>query len=702
MKMKTTTKSGMSRRSFLKTSAQASAGLLIGFHIPMYDRLAKARGIAPSLPADTSLDQFAPNAFLRIDPDGTITVMCPRSEMGQGVQTTAAILVAEELEADYAKIRVEQAGIDNAFGSQVTGGSTSAQAMYGSVRMAAARALRMLIAAAAEKWGIDASACRAEKGVVYGSGADQKLTYGELTALAAKQPSGGMPKLKPIKDFRIIGTRQAPVDTPAYVTGAAKFSGDVRLPNLQYAVVARCPVFGGKMASFDDAKATAVPGVRAVVQIDSGIAVVAENTWAAIQGRAALQITWDEGKNAQITTASIRQQLIDAVTARLAQDEEPAGAVKKLEAIYEQPYMAHATMEPMCCTADVQKEKAEVWAPSQDRQNALSMAALGSGVSSSKIALHIPPIGCGWGRRLNGDYVMEAAQISKLVGTPINLTWTRNDDLQHDFYRPPSYHVLRASLDAQGKPLSWRHYVASQGIGGGSSEVASGATSLPYSISASVGASSLQLGIPVGYWRSVFNTNTAFVNESFMDELAYAAGKDPYEFRLSLMSSSRMEAVLKLAAEKAGWDDPLPAGRARGIACYATWGASFVAQVAEVSVGDDGSVRVHRVVCAVDCGIPMNLSTIEAQMEGGIIAGMSAALKHEITIKGGRVEQRSFRDYPLIQMDEAPIEVYIVPSEEFPSGIGEMSNPVTPPLPTPSSRRPKRIRRLPIRKDAML
>jgi isoquinoline 1-oxidoreductase beta subunit len=699
-------KSSMSRRAFLKASGLTGAGLLIGFHIPLLDRRAVASGVSAVEAAKLAADQFAPNAFLQIDTDGTITLMCPRSEMGQGVQTAAAILLAEELEADYSKIRVEQAGIDSAYGNQVTGGSTSTQALYGSVRMAGAGARALLIAAAAQQWGVDPSACHAENSVVYGPAPDQTLTFGELAPLAAQQPvSKKAPKLKPVKSFRIIGTRQPSLDTPKIATGGAIYSGDVRLPNMLYAVVARCPVFGGKAASFDATKANTIPGVRDVVQIDSGIAVVADNTWAAIQGRAALQITWDEGKNAGISSDSIRQQLIDDVTATLVDDEESPDAVIKIESIYQQPYMAHATMEPMSCVADVRPDSAEVWAPSQDRQNALSTAARGSGLSSAKITLHIPLIGCGWGRRLNGDYVLEATQISKLVGAPINLIWTRDDDLQHDFYRPTSYHVLRAGLDAQGKPLTWRHYVSSQGIGGGSSEVGTGTYNLPYKISPTVRAGSQSLGVPVGYWRAVFNTNTAFVNESFMDELAAAAGKDPYEYRLSLIDSPRMEAVLRLAAEKAGWGSALPAGWGRGIACYSTWGASYVAQVAEVSIDADGTVHVQRVVCAVDCGVPVNLDTVEAQMEGGIIAGMSAAFKHEITIKDGRVEQHNFGDYPLVRMNEAPtIEVYVVPSEEIPSGIGEMSNPVTPPAIANAifAATGKRIRQLPIRKEHLV
>ncbi|MBX3084561.1 MAG: xanthine dehydrogenase family protein molybdopterin-binding subunit [Anaerolineae bacterium] len=689
----------MNRRTFLKNSTLAGAGLLISFHVPIYDRRAILAGVPDANPAQ-SPEQFVPNAYLRIDADGTVTVMCPRSEMGQGVQTIAAMLVAEDLETDYAAIRVEQAGIDSAYGDQVTGGSTSTQAMYASIRMASTRALGMLIAAAAQQWGVEPAACHAEKGVVYGSTPDQKLTFGELAPLAAQQTAPKMPKLKPVDQFRVIGTRKALFDSPEIVTGKALYTNDVRLPNMLYAVVERCPVFGGSVASFDAAKARAINGVREVVQIDAGIAVVADTTWAAMQGRDALQITWDEGKAAPITTDSIQQQLIDKVTTQLADDKESPDAVTKLEAIYQQPYVAHATMESMSCVADVRTDSAEVWAPTQDRRNALSMAAAGSGLSGSKIKLHIPLLGCGWGRRLNCDYVKEATQISKQVGAPINLLWTRDDDLRHDYYRPMSYHVLRADLDAEGKPLTWRHYVASEAIGGGSSEVASGASSLPYKIRANVRASSLSLGIPVGYWRAVFNTNTAFVNETFMDELATAAGKDPYEYRLSQMNSKRMEAVLKLAAEKAAWGGPLPAGWGRGIACYASWGASYVAQVAEVSVDDRGVVHVHRVVCAVDCGIPINLDSVEAQMEGGIIAGMGMLFKHEITIEKGRVEQHNFRDYPLIRMDEAPaIEVYVVPSTEFPTGIGEMSNPVTPPAIANAiyAVTGVRIRRLPMR-----
>jgi len=699
------TPSKMNRRTFLKTSALAGAGLVLGFYIPLTDKRVSALGPTPTPTPGAELDQFKPNSYLKIDPDGTITVVCPRTEMGQGLRTLAAILIAEELDADYTKVHVENAGVESAFGDQSTGGSESTRTMHSPLRQAGARARTLLIAAAAEKWGVDAATCRTENSVVYGPESDQQLSYGELAPLAAgKQPSG-LPQMKSADKFKIIGTRKPLIDTPILANGNAKYTPDIRLPQMLFAVVARCPVFGGSTASFDATDAKAVPGVRHVVQIDSGVAVVADNTWAAIRGRAALKITWNEGKGADRSTESIRKQLVDNVTAKLKNDKESDKAAKSIEAIYEQPYMAHATMEPMGCVADIRADSGEVWAPSQDRRGALSMASRGSGLPQSKITVHVPFIGCGWGRRLGNDYVFEAAQISKSVGVPISLFWTRTDDMQHDLYRPVTYHVLRGGLDAQGNPVSWRHMLASQGIGGGASEVASGARNLPYKISPSVDASSLQLGIPVGYWRAVFNTSTAFVNESFIDELATAAGKDPYQYRLGLMSSPRMETVLKLAAEKANWGSTLPAGRGRGIACYSTWDASFVAQVAEVSVDEKGTVTVHRVVCAVDCGRPLNLDAIEAQMEGGILAGMNAALKHEITIEKGQVKQTNFDDYPLVRMKEAPaVEVYVVPSDESPSGIGEMSNPVTPAAIANAifAATGKRARRLPIRRSDLV
>ncbi len=696
------THSKLSRRGFLKASALAGVGLTLGFYIPPDEK--KALALQQPLPQPLmNGNEFAPNAYLRIAPDNTITVFVAYSEMGQGVRTSLPMILAEELDADWSKIKIEQAPADYAYGDQVTGGSASIQSSWGALRLAGARARSMIVAAAAKTWSVDATQIRTENSVVYGPKADQKLTYGDLVDLASTMPSENIPKLKDPKDFKIVGKRMPLVDVPDYVTGRAIYVSDVRVPGMLFAVVARCPVFGGKLKTYDATKAKAIPGVRNVVEIDAGIAVVAENTWAAMQGRDALEITWDEGKNAQLSTDVIHAQLKAEVEALLAKDEDTSGAVKQVEATYEQPYMAHVTMEGPASAADIKTDSGELWLAAQDRQAAHSLAGGLSGVSSDKLTFHYPLIGCGWGRRLNVTYTAEAAQVSKQIGAPVNLIWTRDDDIRHDYYRPMSYHVLRAGLDADGMPVSWRHYVASQGIGNGSSEIGTGANGLPYDVSARVFASHDHRGIPVGYWRSVFNTNNGYVDEAFMDELAAAAGKDPYEYRMAQLSdSSRMKPVLKLAAEKAGWGTPLPKGSGRGIACYATWGVTYVAQVAEVSVADDGAVTVHRVVCVVDCGIAVNPDTVESQLEGGIMCGINQAFKHEITVTNGRVDQKSFLDYPLLRIEDAPaIEVYIVPSKESPMGMGEMGNPPTPAAISNAifAATGKRIRKLPIRKS---
>ncbi len=696
------TRSNISRRDFLKTSALTGAGLVIGFHLPESQKPFGAPPAAGSMVDGTPLaDPFTPNAYLKIDTDGTVTILVSRSELGQGVQTALPMMVAEDLEADWSKVRVEQALANSIYGNQVTGGSTSIQESYLPLRWAGATAREMLIAAAAQQWGVDPATCYAQNGAVFNQSGDKQLGYGELAALAATlpQPEQNKIKLKDPSKFSIIGTRRGSVENPHYVDGSATFASDMKLPGMLYAVVARCPVFGGGVDSFDVNKAKALPGVRDVIQLPSGIAVVAESTWAAIKGREALQVSWKQGIADGLDSDSIRKQFVEEVQKLAADDKDESGAVKQIEAIYESPYMAHATMEPMACVADVRPDSCDVWAPTQDRMQALMTTRSISNAPGSATRLHVPLVGSAFGRRLRVDYVDEAVRISKAIGAPIKLFWTREDDIQHDFYRPASYHLLRAGLDAKGVPLTWRHYAAAQPL----ADVLTGGYP-PYRLTKNARSTTISLPIPVGYWRAVFNTNTAFVNESFMDEIAAAGNKDPYELRMSLLPDrSPLKAVLKLAAEKAGWGTKLPDGWGRGIACYATWDATPVAQVAEVSVSPNGQYRVHRVVCAVDCGIAINPDIVEAQMEGGIVFGLSA-LKGEITIKDGRVEQDNFHNFPVLRMDEMPtIEVYIVPSDNSPRGVGEMANP----LPTAAvanaifAATGTRIRRLPIRPEEL-
>ncbi len=727
------------RREFLKVSASAGASLVIGFYLSGCKRAptpvpkptaspttppqptASPTATAGPIPTPTAVPEptaaptaipaaaepFAPNAFLRIGPDGIITVTVHRSEMGQGVRTALPMIVAEELEADWSSIRVEQALADRVYGDQVTGGSTSIVESYTPLRRAGATAREMLIAAAAQVWGVEKKTCYAENGAVVHQPSGRRLTYGELAGIAATLPTPPSTEiaLKDPKDFHIIGTRVGRVDNPQIVSGSAVYGLDVQVPGMLYAVVARPPAFGARLTSYDAAQAEAVTGVRHVVPVDSGIAVVADDTWAAVQGRAALEIAWDTGPNAGLSSADIRASFAEMIAS--ADKRDVPDAAQTLEAIYEVPFLAHAPMEPVNCLADVRADSCEVWAPTQNPELAKRVARSLSRLPDEAVTVHVSLIGGGFGRRLEADYVAEAVRISQKVGAPVKVMWTREDDIRHDFYRPASYHWLKAGLDEQGWPVAWRHYIAAPGITGdlpaGGQAIVQGASDLPYRIlDLAVRPLVADIPVPTGYWRAVFNTQNAFANECFVDELAAAGGRDPYELRMALLTEPRLKAVLELAATKAGWGEPLPAGWGRGIACHATWGSIHVAQVAEVSVADDGAVRVHRVVCAVDCGLVLNPDGVEAQMEGGIVFGLSAALKGEITIENGGVQQGNFHDYPVLRMDEMPvIETYIIQGRDRPNGTGEGGPPPIAPAVANAvfAATGKRIRRLPLRAE---
>ncbi len=706
-----------SRRDFLKTSAAGTTGLVIGFYL---------RGNSDAaLAASPAAGPFAPNAWIRVATDDTVTLLIGQSEMGQGVVTSLSMLLAEELEADWKKIRTEFAPADPAYnnpliGMQATGGSTSVRGAWQPLRKAGAAARALLITAAAETWGVDRATCRAENGVVIHSPSARRLTYGGLVEKAAGLPVPKDVPLKDPKDFRLVGKRTLRLDTPEKVDGRARFGIDVRLPGMLHAVVARCPVFGGKVASFDAGKVKTVRGVHQVVPITSGIAVVANSTWAAMEGRRALQITWDEGPNAALDSDGISKLYAEragqaGVVARKEGDAAAglSGAAKKLEAVYEVPFLAHATMEPMNCTAHVRGDACEVWVPTQFQTISRSLAAKITGLPLSSVQVHTTFLGGGFGRRWELDFVAEAVELSKAMGAPVQVIWSREDDMQHDFYRPATYNRLAAGLDAQGFPVAWTHRIVGPSImsrvfpdfvkNGLDRSSVDGAADLPYALpNILVDYVLTQTPVPVGFWRSVGNSQNSFISECFFDELAVAGGKDPYELRRRLLNKSpRHLGVLELAATKAGWGTPLPPGRHRGIAVVSSFG-SYIAQVAEVSVAKGGAVRVHRVVCAVDCGSVVNPDTIEAQMESGIVFGLTAALKGAITIGNGRVQQSNFHDYEMLRIHEMPVvEVHIVPSKEAPGGIGE---PGTPPI-APAvanavfAATGKRIRRLPIRAE---
>ena len=706
----------MQRRAFLQVTGTVGAGFVIGFRLP--DR----HGVLP----------FAPNAWLKVDTDGTVTVTTDKSEMGEGNHTALAMIVAEELDADWSKVKIGPVPVNPAGWSRrmATGGSTSVRTSWDILRKAGATARAMLVSAAAQTWGVAPADCRTENGAV--THASHRMTYGELATKAAAVPIPENPPLKDPKDFRLLGRRTHRLDTPSKVNGTAQFGIDVHMPGMLTASVERAPVFGGKVKSFDATRAKAMPGVRHVVQLEntpwtgtggawgvgteSGVAVVADSYWQAVEGRRALQITWDDGPNA--TLGDIPGKLAGlagqaGVSARKDGDAVAAlaGAAKQIDAVYTVPFLHHATMEPMNCTAHVRADSCEVWAPTQNQTRAQEVAAEASGLPKEKVRIHTTLLGGGFGRRLESDFVAEAVRISKAVNAPVKVIWSREDDTKHGFYRPATYNRLAAGLDAQNKPIAWTHHIVAPPIlikfgplqNGIDATLIDGASDVPYAFpNVSVDQVAADLpGIPLGFWRSVGASQNAFVVESFMDELAAAAGRDPYEFRRELLQAKpRHLRTLELAATKAGWGTPLPAGRARGIA-LAEWEPTTCAEVAEVSVAPDGAVRVHRVVCAVDCGQVVNPDTLEAQMQGGVVFGLTAALYGEITIANGRVQQGNFTDYPMLHISEMPVvEVYTVNSTDALGGIGEPSVPPTAPAVCNAifAATGKRIRSLPIGK----
>jgi len=681
----------VSRREFLIVGAAAGSGLLLGWH------MADARPAA----AD-----FAPNAFIRIGTDGRITLIMNQVEMGQGTYTSMPMLLAEELEVGLEQVQLEHAPPDdklyaNPFlGDQETGASSSVRAFYEPLRRAGATARAMLVAAAAQSWHVDPASCRATKGVVLHGPTGRKLSYGALASKAALLPVPTQVPLKDPKDWTLIGTPAKRLDARDKVNGKAQYGIDVRLPGMKIATVAASPVLGGKVAGFDEDKALAIPGVRQVVRLDDVVAVVADHMWAAKQGLAALAVRWDDGPNATVSTADVVRGLDEAsqqpgVVARSQGDAAGAlaGAAQRIDQVYQVPFLAHATMEPMNCTVHVRKDSCEVWTGSQTLTRAQATAARVTGLPLEKVVVHNHLLGGGFGRRLEYDYVTQAVRIGQQVEGPVKVVWSREEDMQHDFNRPYYYDRVAAGLDASGRPVAWTHRLVGPAIvarfappafkNGIDPDGVDGAVHLIYDIPA-IQIEYVRHEEPVlntGFWRGVGPTHNIFVMESFVDELAAAAKADPVEYRRALLGKApRARAVLDLAAEAAGWGRPLRTGRGRGVALlYSQWG-SYLAEVAEVEVSNAGEVRVHRVVCAVDCGTMINPDIVKAQIESGINFGVSAALWGEITLKNGRVEQSNFHNYRVLRMSEAPaIEVHLVRNNEAPGGIGEPGTAVTGP-----------------------
>ncbi|HEY6508596.1 MAG TPA: xanthine dehydrogenase family protein molybdopterin-binding subunit [Vicinamibacterales bacterium] len=674
----------VSRRLFLKAASAAGGGLMLGCYFSPTSRTLEAAGT------------FEPNVWLRVDADSSVRIMLTMLEMGQGVMTSMPMLVAEELDFDWRKIKTEWAPADAKYGNpnfggqQLTAGSNSVRGMWKVLREAGAAARMMLVTAAAQTWGVPETTCATDKGEVIHAASGRRLAYGALVDKAAALPVPTQITLKAPSSFKLLGQSLPRLDVPEKVNGTARFGIDVKLPGLLTAKVVKCPVFGGKVASFNADKAKAVPGVRHVVQVSSGIAVVADHYWAASKGAQAVDVKWDEGPLATLTSAEIMKKYValaqqpGKVARNDGNADQALGGPRGFERQYEAPFLAHACMEPMNCTADVRADGCDVYVPTQGQTASHQAAIAASGMSADKVKIHTTYMGGGFGRRGEADFVVDAVETSKAVGKPVKVVWSREDDIQHDYYRPVSYARMWGSLDAAGAPTVFKQRLIQQSlmkrIGGlppnGVDFISlDGAANLPYSIpNVRIEYTETDPGIPFGFWRSVGASFQGFVVEAFIDELATTAGKDPYQFRRDLLSKApRHKAALELAAEKAGWGTPLPKGRGRGIAVMECFG-SILAQVTEVTVNAQGAVKVDRVVCSVDTGWVINPDTIVAQMEGGIVYGLAAALKGEITIQNGRVVQKHFGDYPVMRHNEMPkIEVHIVKSTETPGGIGEPS-----------------------------
>jgi isoquinoline 1-oxidoreductase subunit beta len=735
---------GMGRREFLRRSAFSGAGLVIAFYLP-------SRGAAA---ADAD-GNFAPNAWLQIDPRGEISLWVARSEMGQGVRTAMSMIVAEELGADWTRVKIVQADSEAKYGDMVTGGSASVRTGWGPLRQAGAAGREMLIAAAAAEWKVPATECVARDAAVHDAAGKRSLTYGALAEKAAQLPVPKDPRLKDAKDFSIIGKSEARVDGPQIVVGAAKYGVDMKVPGMLNAVIARSPVFSGKVKKFDATHALAVAGVRKVVEVPSvemtspfgfgpakpgnqhflpsGVAVIADSTWQAIQGRKALQIDWDDAGHGAENTAEHRAKCAELAqkagqeVSRVGNAEAAfAAAATKIEAIYEVPFLAHAPMEPPNCTASFKDGRCTVWAPTQNAQGVLAAVAHALDLPISAVTVHVTLVGGAFGRRLNVDYGVEAALLSRAAGAPVKVFWTREDDIRFDYYRPLSLQRLRAGIDGQGHIVAWMHHIVAPTTDGyyegpETPDVAGSELAGPGVANGAVPnylleCSFLETAVPRGYLRAVDHIANRWAIDSFLDEIAVTTKRDPVALRQEVIGEwhplpppkgedeeqvdvRRLRRVIQFASEKAGWGAPLGERRGRGIAGSQAF-SSYVSQVVEVSVGKDGKVTIDRIVLAIDCGRVVNADIAAAQLEGGIIMGLTGALRGEITVADGRVQQSNFNNYKMLRISEVPprIEIYFVPSEEAPSGVGELGVPsVAPALGNAIfAATGKRLRRLPL------
>lgn len=707
----------LSRRTFLATSAAVSGGLIVGLYLPF------GRSDAAGSEA------FEPNAFVRIGSDGQVVLTMPYVEMGQGTYTSIPMLIAEELDVSLNQVRLEHAPPNEKLyanpllGVQATGNSNAMRGAWKPLREAGATARMMLVAAAAKRWEVDAKSCRAQDGEVIHTPTGRRLKYGELAAEAAKMPAPTGVALKSPGEFKLIGTPAKRLDAPGKVNGTALYGLDARPAGVKIATLAQSPTFGGRVKNLDDTAAKAVKGVRQIVRLDDAVAVVADHMGAAKKGLEALKIEWDDGPHAALATDEIARQLDQATlgSGAVAQnigdaDKAMAGAATKVEATYQVPFLAHATMEPMNCTVHVRKDACDIWIGSQAVARVQAMAAQAAGLPVEKVMVHNHLIGGGFGRRLEADGAVRAVEIGKHVDGPVKVVWTREEDIQHDMYRPYWFDRISAGLDQQGRLVAWKNRFAGSSViarwlppgfkDGLDPDSTEGAIDLVYDLP-NFHVEYVRVeppAIPTAFWRSVGPSHNVFVTESFIDELAAAAKQDPVDFRRSLLGKNpRAKAVLDLAAEKAGWGQPLPKGRGRGVSLQNAFG-SLLAQVAEVEVSKDGAVRVRRVVCAMDCGTVVNPDTVQAQLMSGIVFGATAALYGEITLKNGRVEQTNFDTYQVLRMNEAPVvEVHLVKSTEPPGGMGETGTSAIVPAIANAifAATGKRLRKMPVDASAL-
>jgi isoquinoline 1-oxidoreductase subunit beta len=739
----------ISRRQFCRASALATGALLIHVHVPtaVADRRSRRQSFIAT--------PFAPSVFLRIDPNGQVTIIVARPEIGQGVRTALPMLVAEELDADWSTIRVEQApDIDHtAYGDQYAGGSQSVRNGWIPLRHAGAVARTMLVAAAAEEWGVEAAACETARGIVVHRPTGRRLTYGALATRAARLPVPTDVSLKDPRHYTIIGRPTRQLDAVAIVHGTERYGIDVRVPGMRFASIERAPVFRAQVVAVDETAARAIPGVRDIVRIDgdalpgfgddnprpvNGVAVIADSTWLALKGRRALHVTWSTGavtESSALRRAECVERATHAPQTAVRNDGDVdrvfGSGARSLDVVYELPLVAHASMEPMNCVADVRVDRCEVWAPTQNPAAARAVAAHVSGLPAEAVTIHVTRSGGGFGRRFYSDFVAEAVAVSRAAGVPVQVVWTREDDIQHDFYRPASYHVMRGAVDDHGGLLGWSQHMvnASRGeflqwalpkgvtVRPAGDELEASDFPAGFIPNIRLAATLIHSPIPLGQWRSVENSTNVFVYQSFIDELAHLAGQDPLAYRLAILGDTgvmpyddgrydvrRLRRVFEVAAREARWGTPVAAGWGRGIAgSYAD--SAYVAMVAEVAVSPQQDIRVHRIVVAADLGTVVSPLGAAAQIEGSIIFGLSAALKHEITVADGRVVQSNFTDFPVIRMPEAPrIDVHFVPSTDPPLGCGEAAVPATAPAVANAifAATGIRVRRLPIRPSDLM